>query len=201
MTSPGPAGGAPKGAATGGYGPSALATPANGLTVLRLLLVPLLVVRILSEGATWWNFALWTVLATTDGVDGWLARRHGTTRSGAFLDPLADKVLVLGAMGALVAAGTFWWVPVGIIAARELAVSVWRVRLGRRGLAVPARRSGKLKTTVQGLAVGAALLPPLMSAGWVATTLLWLAVLLTVTSGVQYARDGSRASTSMGGPG
>lgn len=194
MTSPGAAGGAPKGAAAGGYGPSALATPANGLTVLRLLLVPLLVVRILSEGATWWNFALWTVLATTDGVDGWLARRHGTTRSGAFLDPLADKVLVLGAMVALVAVGSFWWVPVAVIAARELAVSLWRVALGRRGVVVAARRSGKVKTTVQGLAVGAALLPPLALMGWLATTLLWVSVVLTVTSGVQYARDGSRAA-------
>ena len=49
--------------------------------------------------------AMWTALCSTDGIDGWLARRHGTTRSGAFLDPLADKVLVLGAMFTLVARG------------------------------------------------------------------------------------------------
>ena len=53
--------------------------------------------------------SLWIALCVTDGIDGYLARRQGTTRSGAFLDPLADKVLVLGAMVALVANDTFWW--------------------------------------------------------------------------------------------
>ena len=52
----------------------------------------------------------------TDGLDGILARRYGTTRSGAFLDPLADKVLVLGAMFALVGRGVFPLMPVVIIA-------------------------------------------------------------------------------------
>ena len=98
-------------------------------------------------------------------------------------------------MVALVAVGRFWWVPVAVIAVRELAVSVWRVRLGRRGLVVPARRSGKVKTLVQGLAVGAALIPVLNDATWVATSLLWLSVALAVFSGLQYARDGSRAAT------
>ena len=65
-------------------------------------------------------FAVWTALCLTDGVDGYLARRHGTTRSGAFLDPLADKVLVLGAMWALVASNRFAVVPVILITVREL---------------------------------------------------------------------------------
>jgi CDP-diacylglycerol---glycerol-3-phosphate 3-phosphatidyltransferase len=180
-----------------GYGPSALATPANGVTVLRLLLAPLLVVRITEDGATWLNLALWIVLASTDGVDGWIARRHGTTRSGAFLDPLADKVLVLGALFSLVATGRFWWVPVALIAVREVAVSLWRVHLGRRGLAVPARSSAKIKTLVQGLAIACALAPPLVDASWVADTLLWAAVALALASGVQYALDGARAGTAM----
>ena len=63
---------------------------------------------------------LWIVLCVTDGIDGWLARRQGTTRSGAFLDPLADKVLVLGAMWALVASDRFAVVPVILITVREL---------------------------------------------------------------------------------
>ena len=59
------------------------------------------------------------VAAGIDGLDGSLARRSGrVTRSGAFLDPLADKVLVLGAMFALVAADAMWWFPVAIIAVR-----------------------------------------------------------------------------------
>lgn len=180
-----------------GFGPSALATPANAVTVLRLLAAPLLVVSITTGGASWLNLALWVVLASTDGVDGWIARRHGTTRSGAFLDPLADKVLVLGALFALVAIDRFWWLPVAVIAAREVAVSLWRVRLGRRGLAVPASSGGKLKTFVQAFAVGCALAPPLVDAAWVADGLLWAAVVLAVVSGVQYWLAGLRAATDM----
>ena len=59
-----------------------------------------------SEGS-WVALALWFVLCASDGIDGYLARRYGTTRSGAFLDPLADKVLVLGAMFTLVGRGVF----------------------------------------------------------------------------------------------
>ena len=180
-----------------GFGPSALATPANAVTVLRLLAAPLLVVSITIGGASWVNLALWVVLASTDGVDGWIARRHGTTRSGAFLDPLADKVLVLGALFALVAIDRFWWLPVALIAMREVAVSLWRVRLGRRGLAVPASSGGKLKTLVQAFAVGCALAPPLVDVVWVADALLWAAVALALVSGAQYWRAGLRAATDM----
>lgn len=182
---------------SGGFGPSALATPANAVTVLRLLVAPLLVVSIATGGASWLNLVLWVALASTDGVDGWIARRHGTTRSGAFLDPLADKVLVLGALFALVAIDRFWWVPVAVIAAREVAVSLWRVRLGRRGLAVPASPGGKLKTFVQAFAIGCALAPPLVEFPWVADALLWAAVVVAVVSGLQYWRAGVRATTDM----
>ncbi|MSZ15357.1 MAG: CDP-diacylglycerol--glycerol-3-phosphate 3-phosphatidyltransferase, partial [Actinobacteria bacterium] len=83
------------------YGPSAIATPANYVTMLRILVSPLLFAMISDNPSGWLVWALWTALALTDGVDGWIARRHGTTRSGAFLDPLADKVLVLGALFSL----------------------------------------------------------------------------------------------------
>ena len=105
------------------YGPGALLTPANVITVLRLVLSPLLLVMIVKEPSSWAAFAFWTMLALTDGIDGHLARRHGTTRSGAFLDPLADKVLVLGALFALVAAERFWVVPVALITVREVAIT------------------------------------------------------------------------------
>ena len=71
--------------------------------------------------------------ALSDGIDGYIARRHGTTRSGAFLDPLADKVLVLGAMFTLVGSDVFWIVPVAIIAARELVISMYRTVVGVEG--------------------------------------------------------------------
>jgi CDP-diacylglycerol--glycerol-3-phosphate 3-phosphatidyltransferase len=180
-----------------GFGPSALATPANVLTVLRLLLAPLLVVRIVDSGATWTNVAIWTVLAGTDGIDGWLARKMGTTRSGAFLDPLADKVLVLGALFALVSIDRFGWVPVAIIAVREIGISLLRVGYGRRGLAIPARPTAKAKTFAQSLAVGGALLPWLADTPWPADAMLWLAVALSVISAVQYLADGARAATAM----
>ena len=120
------------------FGPSAIATPANAVTTLRLVLSPLLLALILDSGATWPAVVLWTALASTDGLDGYLARRQGTTRSGAFLDPLADKVLVLGAMTALVVADAMWWLPVALTFARELAIQGFRSYWGRRGLAVPA---------------------------------------------------------------
>ena len=90
------------------FGPSALATPANAVTMARVGLTPMLLAGILASGASWPALALWIALASTDGVDGYLARRHGTTRSGAFLDPLADKLLVLGALACLVAEDIVW---------------------------------------------------------------------------------------------
>src|SRR3546814_17570364 len=109
---------------------------------------------IVDAGATWVAVTLWILLCITDGIDGVLARRMGTTRSGAFLDPLADKVLVLGAMVALVANGTFWWLPVSVIALRELGIQAFRSYWGRRGLAVPAPAVAKANTVVHAAAGG-----------------------------------------------
>jgi CDP-diacylglycerol--glycerol-3-phosphate 3-phosphatidyltransferase len=183
------------------YGPSALATPANFVTVIRLLISPLLFTMISTQHSSWEVFVLWTVLASTDGIDGWIARRHGTTRSGAFLDPLADKVLVLGAMFSLASIGRFAWLPVAIIAVREIGISLYRVYWGRRGLAVPASRGGKLKTLLQGLAVGAAVMPPLATAHiWVGNTLLWASVVVALASAGHYLWAGRSAATTMKGP-
>jgi len=165
---------------------------------LRLVLSPALLVMIVREPTSWAAVGFWTILALTDGIDGHLARKHGTTRSGAFLDPLADKVLVLGAMFALVAAGRFWIVPVALIAVREVAISIYRAQLGRHGLAVPARTLGKVKTVVQEMAVGFALLPITGDYHLLATVTLWVAVALTWISGAQYLLDGRSAATTLG---
>jgi CDP-diacylglycerol--glycerol-3-phosphate 3-phosphatidyltransferase len=124
---------------------------------------------------------------------GRLARRHGTTRSGAFLDPLADKILVLGAMVALVAKGVLWWLPVAVIAVREVALSAYRSYVGRRGVSVPARLQAKVKTWVQAVAVGLAI-APVSGDGYrdFRVGVLWAAVALTVVTGVQYLWDGRR---------
>lgn len=183
----------------GGFGPSAIATPANALTITRLFVSPVLFAMLARDYVSWPATALWGVLALTDGLDGWVARRHGATRSGAFLDPLADKVLVLGAMAVLVGTGAFGWLPVVLIGARELGISLYRTYWGRHGLAIPARRSAKAKTVVQELAVTAVICPPVAAhLPWLGEALLWVAVVLTVVSGAQYLFDGRRAVTTMG---
>jgi CDP-diacylglycerol--glycerol-3-phosphate 3-phosphatidyltransferase len=181
------------------FGPSALLTPANGVTLARVAFTPVLVAIIVGSGASYPVLVAWIVLAATDGVDGYLARRHGTTRSGAFLDPLADKLLVIGALVALVVKGTFWWLPVTLIALREVAMSAYRSWVGRRGVSIPARQSAKVKTVVQEVAVGLALAPIVADhALWLATGVLWAAVVLTVGTGVQYLLDASGARTRAG---
>ncbi|MGH9137227.1 MAG: CDP-alcohol phosphatidyltransferase family protein [Acidimicrobiales bacterium] len=180
------------------FGPSALATPANAVTAARLVISPLLLVFIADDVTSWAALTIWVLLAGTDLIDGWLARRQGATRSGAFLDPLADKVLVLGAMWALVAAGRFSVVAVGLITAREVAIQGFRSYWGRRGLAVPATWWAKVKTLVQAVAVGLAFLPPLEDNPGVADGVLWASVVLTLATGAQYLHDGSRATRLTG---
>jgi len=168
--------------------PSALATWANAITVGRLLLAPVMFMIIPADaGGSWGAFALWFALCLSDAFDGYIARRHGTTRSGAFLDPLADKVLVLGAMFMLVRSDVFWLLPVAIIAVREFVISMYRTVVGSRGVSVPASRMAKNKTLTQQLAVGFALLPlTALDATWLWNGFLWLAVVLAVVSGSQY---------------
>ena len=176
-----------------GFGPNALLTPANAITLARLAMTPVLLASIVETGDSWSTLALWILLAGSDGIDGWLARKQGTTRSGAFLDPLADKFLVLGALICLVIEGVFWWLPVTIIAVREISLTLYRSWLGRRGISLPARWSAKVKTVVQEVAVGFALLPLTgQDATWIATSVLWLAVALTTMSGIQYLVDARR---------
>ncbi len=184
---------------TSQFGPSALATPANLLTVGRLLATIPFLAMVGGDGASWVAVVLWIALCLTDWADGILARRQGTTRSGAFLDPLADKVLVLGAFAALVAEGSFWWVPCAVIAVRELGIQAFRSFWARRGLAVPATLLAKVKTNTQQVAVGLALLPWVAEhAMWTANLVLWVAVVLTVVTGVQYVHAGSRSATTSG---
>lgn len=180
------------------FGPSAIATPANAVTAIRLLLSPVAFAMIINEPTSWPTVAMWFVLSTTDGVDGHIARRQGTTRSGAFLDPLADKFLALGGMISMVIAGVFWWVPVAIIVVREVVISVFRSYWLRQGLAVPASKGGKIKTFLQLAAVGWVTLPWTADIEWLWQGTLWAAVIMTVVSGVQYLVDGASATTDQG---
>lgn len=183
------------------FGPSAILTPANLVTIARLLAAPFAFFLMIRDDdqASWSIVALWFVLSTSDYVDGTLARRHGTTRSGAFLDPLADKVLTLGGIGAMCWAGRFPWVAFGIVAIREVAVSWFRSSYVSRGLAVPASKLAKWKAFLQMAAVGWVTLPPTNDVRWLADVTLWVGVVVGLVSGVQYFVAGSRAATTDGG--
>jgi len=175
------------------FGPSALATPANAITVIRLLAAPVYVLMLIAWGASWVNAIVGFLLAASDGLDGYLARRHGTTRSGAFLDPLADKACVLGALITLAAQGHLPWLPVILITAREVGMQVYRSWVGRRGVSIPARTSAKLKTLVQDLAIGVCLIPPLAHQHGLQLAMIWFACALTLFTGAEYILDGRRA--------
>ena len=183
------------------FGPSALMTPANLVTISRLLLTMPFLGMVVADGASWSAVSFWIALCITDGIDGNLARRMGTTRSGAFLDPLADKVLVLGAMFTLVRYDVFWIVPVLIITAREVVISVYRTVAGRHGVSVPAKQLAKAKTLCQQSAVGLALAPLTAGVSWLYNSFLWAATVLTVVTGAQYLMAARRAGRAGPAPG
>ena len=176
----------------------------NLLTFLRVALVPVILwlLTIDTEVAQWWAFGVFVFAALTDSIDGWVARRwQGVTAWGELADPVADKLLIIGAMLSLAVVGTLaWWVVV-VVTAREVAVTLMRVSLVKhRGLVLPASIWGKVKTVAQMIAVGAFLLPffPLMPA----RRFMDVAVALTIWSGLDYAikiRRQARDETSLSG--
>ncbi len=172
------------------FGETAILTRANIVTIARLVFTVPVLALILDEGSSWLTFSGWFVLSVTDGLDGWIARRDGTTRSGAFLDPLADKVLVLGGFFALAINGDFAWLPVVIVAVRELGISLYRSAAGRRGISLPARQLGKWKAVFQFLAVGFVLLPWTADLEWFQAFWLWAAVVISVVSAIDIVRQG-----------
>lgn len=161
----------------------------NAFTFLRVLLVPVVLWLLTLDTVTarWWALGVFVFAAITDSFDGWVARRfNGVTRWGQLADPLADKLLVLGALASLALIGEVWWWAVLVILAREVAVTALRVRLvSRMRLVLPASWWGKAKTVTQFVAISAYLAPPVGVV--VADTLLVLAVLATVGSGLAYA--------------
>lgn len=176
-----------------------LASPANLVTFARILASPFLFWLILEaepdRGTSWAAFVMGWIFGYSDYYDGVLARRRGTfSRSGAFLDPLADKIVVLGCAFSLVAVDRFHWLPVLIITLRELWISLYRATWARHGVAIPARTSAKWKTFIQGLVLVFAVFPPLEGAQLAVDLALWAVVAFTVYTGWQYLRDGSTSA-------
>ncbi|MCY4193858.1 MAG: CDP-alcohol phosphatidyltransferase family protein [bacterium] len=190
----------------GAYSWADLRLTANLITLGRILLSPLLFALILAasddRGASWAVVAVGWVLGASDYYDGKLARSSDSvSRWGAFLDPLADKVMILGAAWCFVAVDRLFWVPVAIITVRELLISGARIRWARDGLSRPARRSAKLKSLMQGAALSVAGLPPLEARDWAVSLAIWLAVAITVYTGWRYWADGRAGAVAAAGRG
>lgn len=199
---PGRAGRAP-GATVGQRGDRLRAGLANALTSLRVLLVPVILWLLVvdTSAARWWAFGIFVFAAATDSLDGWAARRWDrVTAWGQLADPIADKLLVGGSLVSLAAVGDLPWWAVGVILIREVAVTVLRIRLvQRRDLVMPASSWGKVKTITQVVAVGLYLWPGLEPL--YREVPLYVAVVLTVWSGLLYALQAGRLAGADQDPG
>ena len=178
-------------------------TPANVVTMVRICLIPLFVVLMLAPWGTalftaevaanvqpWCALVLFVLISMTDGIDGYLARsRNEITVFGKFMDPIADKVLVMSALIVLVQLGSMpSWIPI-VILTRELLVSGLRMLVASAGVVVAASWIGKAKTATTMVAIclfivkGTPVLYPAQPwfslVAWVA---MIVAVVLTVVS-------------------
>jgi CDP-diacylglycerol--glycerol-3-phosphate 3-phosphatidyltransferase len=159
----------------------------NALTMLRILAVPVVVVALLVEmpNGDVIAAAVFAAAALTDGLDGYIARsRNSITTFGKLMDPLADKLLIIGALVSLVSLGRLEaWVAMVIIA-REVAVTILRTIAAERGLVIAASWLGKAKTVLQ-IAAVIALIATNPSPAWV-DVLVYAAVAVTIVSGADY---------------
>jgi CDP-diacylglycerol--glycerol-3-phosphate 3-phosphatidyltransferase len=159
----------------------------NVLTVARILAVPVIVVALLDETPNGDVIAaiVFALAAFTDGLDGYIARSRGSiTTFGKLMDPIADKLLIVAALVALVSLDRLAaWVAMVIIA-REFAVTGLRTIAAEQGVVIAASWLGKLKTIVQVAAVFALIVWESSPLG--VDLLVYAAVALTVISGADY---------------
>lgn len=168
-----------------------VANIANGLTLVRLLLVPAFVALLLANGghsSGWrvWAFVAFAVATITDLIDGDLARsRNLVTDVGKVADPIADKALTGAALIGLSSLGDLaWWVTV-VVLVRELGITGLRFFVIRHGV-IPASRGGKVKTLLQNVAIGLYVLPLTDAAATARFWLMGVAVVVTVVTGGDY---------------
>ena len=179
----------------------------NALTTLRILLVPVFGWVLLADGGQdrslrCWAFAVFLVAILTDRVDGDIARRRNlVTDFGKLMDPIADKALTGMAFVGLSIIGELWWWVTIVVLGRELGITLMRFVIIRYGV-LPASRGGKIKTTLQAVALCALILPlrslegPLGGLGevlwWAAVITMAAAVVVTVVTAVDYVRQAQR---------
>ena len=176
---------------------------ANGVTVLRILLVPVFGALLLAEGGEDTGMraaacAVFVVATLTDKIDGDLARRRGIVTSfGQIADPIADKALIGVALIGLSVLGELpWWVTAAILV-REVGITVLRFVVLRQGV-IPASHGGKIKTVVQMLAVVLYVLFPGGAMHTVAEITMGLAMVVTVVTGVEYVLVAGRMRRTSG---
>ncbi len=157
----------------------------NKLTMFRIILVPVMMALMLFDQPIWAG-VVFAAASITDFFDGYIARKYNLVTSfGKIMDPLADKILVFGALLCFIQMGTINVWPVIIILARELFVTCMRVVAVDKGKVIAASWWGKVKTNVQIFAVLFAIffenaLPA------ACTAVLWVAALFTLASWVAY---------------
>lgn len=183
----------------------------NILTLIRIVMIPVFMVVLLLKlpgGKMYFPYqdyvaaAIFIAAAATDGLDGYLARKHGqVTNLGKFLDPLADKLLVSAALISLVELEVVSAWIVWIILAREFAVTGIRAIAASDGVVISASKLGKLKTLTQVIAISALILNdwPLSYLNiYIGEPMLYLALILTVISGVDYLIKSRHLFVSLG---
>ena len=175
---------------------------ANIITVVRILLAPLFVWLVLLDDGEHgiWRFiaaALFIAAIATDGLDGALARKRNlVTNSGIILDPIADKILIGGALIALALVAELpWWVVI-VILAREIGITLFRL-MALADRVIPASRGGKLKTVLQAVTLSSWLVPTwLLLGSWVFIlnwVLMGAVIVVTVATGLDYLVKGLRS--------
>ena len=168
----------------------------NGLTALRMVLVPVFAWVLLSHphDDSWrWMAALIFVIASlTDIVDGKVARKYGlVTRFGKLWDPIADKTLTGMALVGLSIIGELpWWITI-VILVREWGITLLRFLILKYGV-MAANRGGKLKTVTQSIAIVMYLLPLPSWLHVVGVVVMWVGLILTVLTGLDYCWEAYR---------
>ena len=161
----------------------------NKLTIFRVILIPFFVVLLLFDLTAydkWIALAIFIVASLTDFLDGHIARKYNlVTNFGKFMDPLADKLLVCSAMICLVELSRIpAWVVI-IIIAREFIISGFRLVASDNGVVIAASYWGKFKTVFQ-IVMICLMIADLPSLALVTQIVMWVAVVLTVVSLVDY---------------